>query len=383
MNDEWEFPGCPRPPDWRLEWERILRVHPLLPPLARCPQDPVFHQEGDVLTHTRMVCRALTADERWRTLPAADRSVLFAAALLHDAAKPRKTAEGANGRIHSRGHAAAGARVARGLLYRWEGLSGPAPTFEQRERVVDLIRYHGLPLQWMERENAQRDVIKAASRAPGEWLAMLSRADVLGRISDDRDDLLERVRLFREFCLEEGCGDGSRDFPSGTTRFLYLRGERASPDVAVYDPSDFEATVMSGLPGAGKDTWIAAHGQGLPVISLDDIRGRLGVPPSKNQGAVVHKAREDARVFLRKAEPFIWNATNITFSIRRSLIQLFLDYRARARIIYVETPYQELLARNARRRESLPRPILEKLIHRLEPPALSEAHDVRWEVSGW
>ncbi len=95
---------------------------------------------------------------------------------------------------------------------------------------------------------------------------------------------------------------------------------------------------------------------------------------------VVSKAKEDARIFLRKGTPFIRNATNVTFPMRSSLVQMFLNYRARVRIVYVETTYNKLLARNNRRRKPVPPAVMEKLINRLETPSPVEAHDVQWVV---
>ena len=81
---------------------------------------------------------------------------------------------------------------------------------------------------------------------------------------------------------------------------------------------------------------------------------------------------------LRKRRPFVWNATNITRSLRAPLVQLFRDYGASVRVVYLETPYEELLQRNKCRAGQLPTGVLEKLIDRLEPPDLSEAPEVRW-----
>jgi len=72
-----------------------------------CAQDAVFHAEGDVWIHTRMVCEAMAALPVWRALPEGDRQVVFAAAVLHDQAKPSCTRE-ENGRITSRGHSVRG-----------------------------------------------------------------------------------------------------------------------------------------------------------------------------------------------------------------------------------------------------------------------------------
>lgn len=113
-NTTWIFPHCPdvnRPIDWlalieQFEWLRSL---------SNCPQDPIYHAEGDVLTHTKLVCEALVSLSAWQQLPPVERSLLFAAALLHDVAKPQATQE-VEERINSKGHVRQGARLARCIL---------------------------------------------------------------------------------------------------------------------------------------------------------------------------------------------------------------------------------------------------------------------------
>ena len=51
------------------------------------PQDVRWHGEGDVLTHTRMVCEALGALPQYAELPGRQREILMAAAMLHDVGK--------------------------------------------------------------------------------------------------------------------------------------------------------------------------------------------------------------------------------------------------------------------------------------------------------
>ena len=124
---QWTFPGCPEPPDWTLDWEALLRRFAWLRALEGTPQEPDYHAEGDVLTHTRMVAEALIADGGWRALEPERRSVLFAAALLHDVAKPACTQIAADGGISSPGHARAGSTMAREILTRGEGFADAVP----------------------------------------------------------------------------------------------------------------------------------------------------------------------------------------------------------------------------------------------------------------
>jgi predicted kinase len=97
---------------------------------------------------------------------------------------------------------------------------------------------------------------------------------------------------------------------------------------------------------------------------------------------VVQAARERARELLRQRQPFAWNATNITRSLRRQLVDLFLSYGARVRIVYVEAPYTDLLARNRHRAAAaaVPEKVIARLLRRLDVPDATEAHAVGWVV---
>src|SRR5437764_11089682 len=81
------LPWLPQSPSWKLDWDAVIAACPWLLPLAAVPQDPIFHAEGDVLTHTRMAAKALVTLPAWQALPPLERTVLFIATLLHDIGK--------------------------------------------------------------------------------------------------------------------------------------------------------------------------------------------------------------------------------------------------------------------------------------------------------
>src|SRR5262249_45424401 len=92
-----------------------------------------------------------------------------------------------------------------------------------------------------------------------DLLSLLARADALGRECRDKADLLTNVELFREFCRDNDCLQGPKQFPSTHSRFVYFRTPGRDPDYLAYDDTRCRVTMMSGLPGAGKDAWIAEH----------------------------------------------------------------------------------------------------------------------------
>ncbi|HZS43588.1 MAG TPA: AAA family ATPase [Blastocatellia bacterium] len=365
------FPQCPSSPEWTLDWESINNEYPWVRAMADCPQDPIHHAEGDVRIHTRMVCESLAEMSAWQMLTEADRSVVFAAALLHDVAKPVCTRH-EDGRITSRGHSPRGEVMARSILW---SMGVPMVL---REQVAALIRFHQIPFFLLERSDSKRVLFKVSQSARCDLLSLVTEADARGRICKDKQRLLDNIALFVDYSREQNCLDRPRQFPSDHSRFLYFRREDRDPDYLAYDDTICEVVLMSGLPGAGKDYWIAENLPDWPVISLDDLREELDIDPAESQGRVVAEARERAREFLRRNQSFIWNATNISRRIRQQCIDLFAAYNARVRIVYVDVPEETLFRQNRERNNPVPADVIRRLLDRWEVPDLTEAHKVEW-----
>ena len=364
---------CPEPPDWKIDWA-TLDTLPLIRDLKGCPQHPVRHAEGDVWIHVHMVCEAMASLPTWRALPEEERKILFTAALLHDVAKPACTRVESDGSITSRGHSWRGAVRARQILWRRN------TPFQERESVAALVRHHLVPFFLVDSENPKRLAIEVSQTARCDWLSILAEADARGRTCPDPDHLLQQVARFRESTLETDCLSRPFPFASDHARFLYFRDPARQPDSPTLEEFKCEVTLMSGLPGGGKDHWIQEHLRGQELISLDDIRVDLRVAPSDPQGEVLNHARELARGHLLAGRNFVWNATNLSRHIRNECIRLFFDYGARVKIVYVEVPVEKLFAQNRSRRRKVPEGVIERLLDRWEVPDLTEAHEVEWAV---
>ena len=114
------------------------------------------------------------------------------------------------------------------------------------------------------------------------------------------------------------------------------------------------------------------------MISLDNIRRERKISPKAEQGQVGNIAREQAKEYLRRHQPFVWNATNITTQLRESLISLFETYHARVRIVYLETDWQTLLERNRSREAVVPQDAIEAMLGKMTVPEAHEARKVEW-----
>lgn len=364
----------PQPPDWRVRWDEFDAAFEWIRALRDCPQEPEYHAEGDVWIHTRAVCEALVASPEFRELPEEHRDIVFAAVLMHDICKPECTrTEG--GRIRSPGHSTKGAIRTRNIL--WE-LNWP---IAKREAAAALVRHHTTPYHLVETSDPRKRLYFASQTARCDWLAQVSFADVRGRICRDQQRLLDNVALFQQMARDEHCFTEPRRFASAHSRFLYFRKEGRDPDYEAFDATRCEVVIMSGLPGTGKDTWIAQHSAGRPVISLDALREKLHISPGEDQGTVVAAAKQEAKRYLREKTSFIWNGTNLSREIRGQIIDLAAAYHARTKIVSVETTADQLKHRNAKRERPVPHSAVERMLRRWEAPDLTEAHEVTLVVS--
>jgi predicted kinase len=363
----------PTGPSWSLDWDGIDAAYPWIQDLRGCPHDPIHHREGDVWRHVQMVVSAMVEDHEWRALPDDLRLAAFAAALLHDVAKPatasEETVDGIV-RVHHHGHSRVGATMARGILWR----EGFPPRL--REVVCAVIARHQVPFWLHEREyeDARRIVAGQSLSSGNRLLTMLARADARGRICDDRDMMEYAVEEYARIADGHGCLDAPFAFAGDRERFLYLsRRAELDPRFPLHDPGDRpELTVMSALPGAGKTTWIARNAPGLPVVSLDEIRRRLRLAPDEAKGQVLPIAYEEARVLARTKQPFVWDATGLIRDLRSKIVDLGFRYGYSVRIVALEAPVEVVRKRNREREHPVPWEAVERMVDKWDMPDLSE-----------
>jgi tRNA nucleotidyltransferase (CCA-adding enzyme) len=164
-----------------FEWDRLAAIAPELVPLARTPQDPLWHPEGDVWTHTLLAldqARLLIDD-----LDPPRALAVMLGTLCHDLGKP-STTKFEEGRLRSRGHEEAGVEPTLSLLDRWNVHA--RGSFPLRDQVVGLVRDHLKPgALYDAREEVSAGAIRRlARRVEADLLYRVARADCLGRTGD-------------------------------------------------------------------------------------------------------------------------------------------------------------------------------------------------------
>ncbi|WP_209560789.1 CCA tRNA nucleotidyltransferase [Frigoribacterium sp. PvP032] len=157
-----------------------LSHFPALAAARGVPQDPVWHPEGDVLTHLGLSADAAAASAESSGLPADARLLAVLGALVHDVGKPYVTAVTDDGRITSYGHDTVGDPVAQDFL---TGIGSPHVL---RDRIGGLVAEHMCHVSTVgsPTKAAVRRLVRRLDRRSGvtilDWARVVD-ADVAGR----------------------------------------------------------------------------------------------------------------------------------------------------------------------------------------------------------
>lgn len=156
-----------------------LDLFPELLAMKDSPQDPEWHPEGCVLTHT-MHCMDAAIDIADReSVTGDDRLVLILAMLCHDIGKPVTLAKNDEGRYTNHAHAEKGVPIAESFLL---SIGAYARIID---RVLPLVKYHMVHLSMASIEQVSPRFIRRLARNLGSAtineLAMVMEADKSGR----------------------------------------------------------------------------------------------------------------------------------------------------------------------------------------------------------
>jgi tRNA nucleotidyltransferase (CCA-adding enzyme) len=172
----------------------VDRVFTEMRPLVGCAQEPEWHPEGDVWTHTLMVVDEAAA--RNQDLPRARLLTVMLGAVCHDLGKP-STTQIIDGRIRSLGHEEAGVEPTLRLLDRLNVHS--IDGYDVRTQVVGLVAHHLKPGMFHKDGRVGDGAFRRlAQKVDMELLARVATADCNGRTGrfdcSAMDWFLERAR---------------------------------------------------------------------------------------------------------------------------------------------------------------------------------------------
>lgn len=207
-----------------------LRFFPELEVMSGCPQDPRWHPEGDVWTHTLHCMDAFARD---RLDDREEDLIVGFAVLCHDMGKPATTETVPEG-IRSHGHEAAGLSPARSFMERLN-VSGRI-----LEQVLPLIKCHMRPAVLF-RDQSSPASVRRLARDCGrlDRLMRVFRADAAGRppMNDDSGAavawLSEQARVLKV--------ESNRPKPLLSGHDLLHRGWKSGPEMGRFLDQAYEA----------------------------------------------------------------------------------------------------------------------------------------------
>lgn len=232
-----------------------LRHFPEVAAMDGLPQEPEWHPEGDVFTHTAHCVDALTGLPAWREGTVETRRVLMLAVLAHDFGKSTTTArEERRGKLRwvSPGHEAAGGPMAEGFLRR---IGAPHDMVERVPPLVvhHLAHHHG---QTEFRDTTVRRLARKVSPATIEELIAVMTADHLGRPPLIAHDTMRRIEQLQAVAARLEVEDRApRPILQG--RHLVAKGFAPGPAFKVALDAAFESQLDGAFNDeAGAVTWL-------------------------------------------------------------------------------------------------------------------------------
>lgn len=344
-----------------------IKNFPYRSSMESCVQDPIYHAEGDVWTHTELVYSQVV--DRYPSI------IQKYAALYHDVAKPETRLEEIipnRIKVSHPNHSRLGAQRFWRDAYIWSSLK-----LEDRLKIYYLIKWHQRVFHMWTKENMEKLAVEYVTQG-NSWddLINFASCDNFGRICPDHDEAEVSLELLREWILEGNYQ--TWQWPNNTTRVEYFENENRNLFYTAVESTGSTVTIFSGLPGSGKDTYYSKYLANTPVISLDDIRTTLKISPTDNQGVVIQAAKDLAKQYLRAGVNFVWNATNITRSNRERVISLCRAYNATVNIVAFDIDYNVIKSQNSSRKAVVPVDVIHRMIEKWEPPSLTECHSLTW-----
>jgi len=399
-----EYLSEDNPIDFDRARDELASIFELLGDLDETEQDPAWHAEGDVATHTRMVCEELEeAIARAETpLGRRERLITRLAALLHDVAKPlvttRRVMPDGIERVVAPRHAERGASYISSRVH----ALGLAP--EIALELMAQVKHHHDPKFLIIKGRPTGAFNALARRANPRMLHALEMADMRGRRCDDRDSQIDYIELFRLGCEEAGVWEGRSERERAFIEHIVdalggaldtdqleraiVRGLRDLETGKIFTPEEavsrarakqgrFCRLVLTcGPSGSGKSTWIARNYPDHAVISLDAIREELtgDAGNQKKNDKVLAAARDRLREHLRSERDVVWDATSLHRDFRDPVLSMGHDYNAHTTLVTFHVSPGECQRRNAARSRSVPRKVIAHQLEMMNWPDDAEAH---------
>lgn len=148
--------------------------------------------------------------------------------------------------------------------------------------------------------------------------------------------------------------------------------DKAEDIFKILENNKLTVTIMVGIAGSGKSTWINKNKGDSVVICLDEIRKIFyGHQFHKNaENYIIGDAKNIARLMLSQGKSIIIDSTATRSFIREEWRSIANEFNANCKIVYIKVSKETCLKRNTLRPEGkrVPDDVIERMFVEFQDP---------------
>ena len=352
-----------------IHWDYIYSI-PEFAALKTLHQSPKWHSESEFVSgHVERVANECKSwIECKHNLDEEFAVILMMSALFHDIGKATTTFfKESDNMWHHYGHEVESEKITRRIL--WD------LGYRLREKICGIVRWHMEPFNIIRSKDPVSKIIDLQNKVYSlRSLYYVKKFDMRGsRSADPELTKFDSILLdsFADICMSLNCFHSKNNIDEIKKKIHDLTNKKPKITVEMY----------IGLPGAGKDTAIAASmsdGKDRAIICRDDIRVELGFcEEGEKYLGTNDEENKVTEVFNRKLKDaaesgkvIVLNNMNNRKKYRDAYKQMLKDYNVCWKYIYVEA--SELNKNIERRKGQIHELAFRKMVETFEFPTSDE-----------
>jgi len=353
----------------------------LIQRLKDTPQNPRYHAEGSVYNHTQLVLDQYFQYAAKHPLTKSEKTIFYWAAVLHDLGKIEMT-KYEWGRYHSKGHEKAGVSMARDILLEVEDVS----SFE-RKAILDLVRWHFVPLRWGLRQVPMKDYMLLGTRVDMRLLGLFGAFDIRGRFCEDRGRV---IQLSEQFIQEIVPRVHQAIGTFAELQHAYQRFDTRHKDALWSAYTNKEEILLQrllkmktqkakrklpqcvltiGAPRTGKSQHLAQNYEPYQYFDSASIEGKPAAQLQTFQKKIFSSIDQYSNLAI--------DGTHIDINLRQQLAQHIREAGAQLHYLFFEKTWRQIEAQNRFSTQPIDEDLLRKAYKELHIPHPWESHSIQ------
>ena len=352
-----------------IHWDYIYSI-PEFAALKTLHQSPKWHSESEFVSgHVERVANECKSwIECKHNLDEEFAVILMMSALFHDIGKATTTFfKESDNMWHHYGHEVESEKITRRIL--WD------LGYRLREKICGIVRWHMEPFNIIRSKDPVSKIIDLQNKVYSlRSLYYMKKFDMRGSMSADPElTKFDSILLdsFADICMSLNCFHSKNNIDEIKKKINDLTNKKPKLTVEMY----------IGLPGAGKDTAIAASmsdGKDRAIICRDDIRIELGycgegekyLGTNEEENKVTEVFNRKLKDAAEAGKVIVLNNMNNRRKYRDAYKQMLKDYNVCWKYIYVEA--SELNKNIERRKGQIHELAFRKMVETFEFPPSDE-----------